>query len=55
MAERTTAGTASMMNSHCQPAKPSNPSIPSSAPEIGAPITVEIGIATMKDATMAPR
>ena len=42
------AGTASMMNSHCQPASPPAPCSVSSRPEIGAPITVESGIAAMK-------
>ena len=44
-----------MMKSHCQPARPSHPSSPSSRPEMGAPMTVEIGIATMKEATMPAR
>ena len=44
-----------MMNIHCQPFSPIQPSRLSSAPEIGAPITVEIGMANMNRPTMRAR
>src|ERR1700692_543499 len=42
-----TDGSASMMNSHCQPSSP-KPVTFSKSPEIGAPTMDEIGIASMK-------
>ncbi len=43
------------MNSHCQPRKPSIPSVLRIAAEIGEPRKLEIGIATMNTATIRPR
>ncbi len=51
----TTAGTASRMNIHCQPCSPIQPSVCSSSAEIGDPIRLETGIATMNIATIRPR
>ncbi|MNN43559.1 hypothetical protein D3C81_1578030 [compost metagenome] len=48
MNPRMTAGSASRMNIHCQPCRPITPSRFSSTPEIGAPITVDIGAATSR-------
>jgi hypothetical protein len=44
-----------MRNNHCQPFKPPNPSSLSSAPEMGAPITAEMGTAAMNSETMRAR
>ena len=41
-----------MMKSHCQPRKPSRPSIVSKAPDIGEPRKLDSGIATMNTATI---
>ncbi len=41
-----TDGSASRMNSHCQPSSP-QPVRPSSIPEIGDPMMDDIGIASM--------
>ena len=43
-------GSASRMNSHCQPSSP-QPVMFSNAPEIGAPMMDEKGMASMKNAT----
>ena len=43
------------MKSHCHPASPSQPSIVSSSPDSGPPMTDEIGIATMNQAMMRVR
>jgi hypothetical protein len=49
------AGTASSRNSHCQPRRPYRPSVCSNAAEIGEPIKLDTGIATMKMAIMRAR
>ena len=43
------------MNSHCHPASPTTPSIASSKPETGPPMTDDIGIATMNHAIIRVR
>ena len=44
---KTTAGTPSTRNSHCQPARPSVPLSPSSSPPSGAPTMLAIGMPIM--------
>jgi hypothetical protein len=50
-----TAGTASTMNSHCQPARPRAPSIFRMTPDTSDPSTTEIGIAVMKSPMIRER
>ena len=43
------------MNIHCHPRSPSHPSVPSSAAEIGDPMKLETGIATMNNPMIRAR
>ena len=47
----TTAGSPSMMNSHCHPARPKRPWVSRIQADKGAPSALEMGTAAMNSAT----
>ncbi len=51
----STTGSPSTMNSHCHPAMPATPSMPSNQPDTGPPMTDDTGIATMNHAIIRVR
>ncbi len=55
MTPRMRAGTASMMNSHCHPARPSNPSRLSRMPDTMEPNITENGMAVMNNPMIRER